>query len=97
MSSLEIAVVIGGVLASFTVCAVKIIHQIQNSKCKFISCCGSQCIRDVEIDLPEAKVETPQQQPVMVHNSPRPMTKTPSLNVPRPTVKKLQTIFESKI
>ena len=54
MASLEIAIVIGGVLASFTLCAVKIIHQIQNSKCRIIKCCGvSECVRDVDIDLPE--------------------------------------------
>ena len=41
MASLEVAIVIGGLLASFTVCAVKIIHQIQNSKCRFIRCCGN--------------------------------------------------------
>jgi hypothetical protein len=55
MTSIELAVVIGGVLASFTMCAVKIIHQIQNSKCRFIKCLGVECVRDTEIDLPEVR------------------------------------------
>jgi hypothetical protein len=97
MASLEVAIVIGGVLASFTMCAVKIIHQIQNSKCRFIKCCGNECVRDTELDLPEAEVDAPQP-PRMVPlvQSPRPLTRTPSLNVPRPTVKKLQAIYENK-
>ena len=94
MASLEIAIVIGGVLASFTLCAVKIIHQIQNSKCRFIKCCGNECVRDTDIDLPEAEVQIPRNTSAI--HSPRPAIKTPSLNVPRPTVKKLQTIFEKK-
>ena len=99
MASLEIAIVVGGVLASFTVCAVKIIHQIQNSKCRFIRCCGSECVRDTDIDLPEAEVQAPPPPlpppPMQRVQPPRPMTKTPSLSVPRPTVKKLQTMFEN--
>ena len=55
MTSIELAVVIGGVLASFTMCAVKIIHQIQNSKCRFIKCLGVECVRDTDIDLPEVR------------------------------------------
>jgi hypothetical protein len=40
----------------WTLCVVKILHQVQNSKCYEIRCCGSQCLRDVHIDLPEAEV-----------------------------------------
>ena len=94
MASLEIAIVIGGLLASFTVCAVKIIHQIQNSKCRFIRCCGNECVRDTNIDLPEAEVQAPQPPSAQQVQSPRRFTKTPSLSAPRPSVKKLQTIFE---
>ena len=91
MASLEIAVIVGGLLASLTVCAVKIIHQIQNSKYRFIKCRGNECVRDTELDLPEAQVQPPEPPTV---RSPRQFTKTPSLSLPRPTVKKLQTIFE---
>ena len=59
MTPIELAVVISGCMASFTMCAVKAIHQIQNSKCKVINCCGSECIRDVEIDLPEVRTRPP--------------------------------------
>ena len=94
MASLEVAIVIGGLLASFTVCAVKIIHQIQNSKCRFIKCCGNECVCDTNIDLPEAEVQAPQPLSAQQVQFPRRFTKTPSLSVPRPSVKKLQTIFE---
>ena len=57
--SLETGLVIGSLLASVTFCCVKIIHQIQNSKCKFINCCGIECVRDVEVDLNEAEVNQP--------------------------------------
>jgi hypothetical protein len=90
---LEIALVISGVLASFTLCAVKILHQVQNSKCKFITCCGSQCIRDVEIDLPEASVSNVQQPVVPTRvSTPRQEPK----KLPRPRIKELQQIFENK-
>ena len=54
--SLEIGLIIAGLLGSATLCVVKILHQVQNSKCYEIRCCGSQCLRDVHIDLPEAEV-----------------------------------------
>ena len=57
--TLETGLVIGSLLASFTYCCVKIIHQIQNSKCKFINCCGTECVRDVDIDLDEVDVDQP--------------------------------------
>ena len=60
MTPIELAVVISGCMASFTMCAVKIIHQIQNSKCRVINCCGNECVREVEIDLPEVNTHTPQ-------------------------------------
>ena len=57
--TLETGLVIGSLLASFTYCCVKIIHQVQNSKCKMIDCCGSKCIRDVDVDLDEVEVSQP--------------------------------------
>ena len=59
MASLEIALAIAGILGSVTVCAVKILHQVQNSKCRFINCCGAECVRDVEVDLPEVQTSAP--------------------------------------
>ena len=92
MASLEIAIVVGGLLASFTVRAVKIIYQIQNSKCRFIRCCGNECVRDTTVNLPEVEVHSTQPQQQV--QSPRRFTKTPSLSVPRSSVaKKLQTFF----
>jgi hypothetical protein len=53
MSLIEIGILVGGLLGTITLCAVKIMHQIQNSKCINISCCGASCVRDVNVDLPE--------------------------------------------
>lgn len=51
--SIEIGLIVGGLLGTFTMCIIKILHQVQNSKCTYISCCGSSCVRDVNVDLPE--------------------------------------------
>ena len=103
MVSLEIALAIGGVMASFTYCAVKIIHQVQNSKCKMIGCCGSKCIRDVDVDLPEAETNPPPTRPTI----PARHTRDPPIFSPRPTrhspprprlkVNELKTVFENHI
>jgi hypothetical protein len=84
--TLETGLVIGSLLASFTYCCVKIIHQIQNSKCKFINCCGTECIRDVDIDLDE--VEVNEQVP------PPPAPTRPRLNsINKPNVEELKKRF----
>ena len=54
----EILALVGGLLASFTVCAVKLVHQIQNSKCTRTRSCGAECIRDVQVDLPEVETQS---------------------------------------
>tara|TARA_R110000851_G_scaffold243833_2_gene396613 strand:+ start:844 stop:1167 length:324 start_codon:yes stop_codon:yes gene_type:complete len=55
MSLIEIGLIVGGLLGTITLCAVRILHQIQNSKCVNISCCGASCVRDVTVDLPEVE------------------------------------------
>ena len=75
--SLELALIIGGLLGSFTICATKIIHQIQNSKCISIRCCGSECLRDVNINLDEVDTSDVQRTA-----SPPPPPQPPSSPVP---------------
>jgi hypothetical protein len=101
MGPIEIVAVISGVLASFTFCAVKILHQVQNSKCKFIRCCGSECVRDVDVDLPEADTSSapvPPRPPIAMTAAVK--ARPPSGVVrlpppPRPRVKALREMFES--
>lgn len=57
-SGLEIVAIVGAILGSVTVCCVKLMHQIQNSKCSVIRCCGNECIRDVAIDHPEVSTSS---------------------------------------
>lgn len=57
MISLETGFVIGGLLASFTMCLVKIIQQLENSRCtKINNCCGTSCERDMTADVEEVEV-----------------------------------------
>ena len=101
MASLEIALAIAAILGSVTVCAVKILHQVQNSKCRFINCCGAECVRDVEVDLPEAQTSAPPlpTAATALPTSPRPPPpppRAPALKtVPRPRIKDLRQVFES--
>jgi hypothetical protein len=92
MSAIEIAFIVGGVLASFTVCAVKIIHQVQNSKCRLIDCCGAHCIRDVELDLPEVRTDPPPPLPANAKSTPA--NPPVPLPVPRPNIKEIRKVFE---
>jgi hypothetical protein len=84
--SLEIGLIVAGLLGSFTMCAVKIIHQIQNSKCVFIDCMCMKCVRDPDINLDEA--DTSQQsrsQATQTQTSPPPPpAPPPPTPVPRP-------------
>jgi hypothetical protein len=55
----ELSFFIGATLASVTLCAVKLLKEINHSKCIFISCLGSECIRTVthEPEEPEEPEE----------------------------------------
>jgi hypothetical protein len=51
---IEISIAISGLIGILTVCSIKIIHQIQNSRCTTIKCLGCiDCERDVNIEIPE--------------------------------------------
>jgi hypothetical protein len=91
--SLEIGLVIAGLLGSATLCVVKILHQVQNSKCYSIRCCGSQCLRDVDVDLPEAEV--PQQSTTATQTSP-PVPRAPRPVLDASAVAELRKMYETK-
>lgn len=80
--SLEIGLIVAGLLGSFTMCAVKIIHQIQNSKCVFIDCMCMKCVRDPDINLDEA--DTSQQSRSQFTQTSPPPAPPPPTTVPRP-------------
>ena len=83
MLSIEAGLVIGGLLGTITMCIVKIITQLENSRCSSISnCCGASCIRDVEIPVEE--VETSE-----VSTQTR-----PTLDIPQTRVEQLRSRFE---
>ena len=48
--STETAIVISTLLGSLTVCLVKIIHTLQESKCKEIEMCCLSCKREVSLE-----------------------------------------------
>ena len=83
MISLETGFVIGGLLASFTMCLVKIIQQLENSRCtKINNCCGTTCERDMSVGV--EGVEVNEQIPIASVPAP----------VPRPTLQQLRSRFE---
>ena len=102
MGPIEIGALVSAILASFTFCAVKILHQVQNSKCQFIKCCGSECVRDVDVDLPEADTgaaPVPPRPPIAMTTavqSPPPPGVVRQLPPSRPRVKALKEMFESE-
>jgi hypothetical protein len=92
--SLEIGLIIAGLLGSVTLCIVKTLHQVQNSKCYSIKCCGSECLRDVEINFPEAEV--PQQNTAATQTSTIPTPTIPRPRLDSSAVAALRTKFENK-
>lgn len=97
MITVEAGLVIASLIASGTMCLVKIIHQLENSRCTTIKCCGLHCDRSVPDEPPE-EVEVPAV-PIIPPPSPPPRPRpTPTLKVPtlKPTLKELRSRFENK-
>jgi hypothetical protein len=57
MSIVEITIAVGAILASVTLCAVKLLKQLDHSRCVFISCLGSECIRSVDTENESEEIE----------------------------------------
>lgn len=92
MITVEAGLVIASLIASGTMCLVKIIHQLENSRCTTIKCCGLHCDRSVPDESPE-EVDVPIVPIIPPPPIPRP---TPTLKVPtlKPTLKELRSRFE---
>jgi hypothetical protein len=90
MITLETGFVIGGLLASFTMCMVKIIQQLENSRCtKINNCCGTSCERDMTADVEGVEVNEPQ---IPVASVPLERQLPPARS--RPTIQDLRSRFE---
>ena len=84
---LEISIAVSAILGVATACGVKIIHQIQNSRCTSIKCCMGciDCDRNIEIEIPEVETTAP----TAATTASRP------INIPnRPTIHQLRSRYE---
>lgn len=86
--SIESGFVIGSLLATVTVCLVKLISQLENSRCTNIKCCGVQCDRDLSSPVQEVETENI---PV-IPPAPAPPPKRPRLV--KPSVEELRARYE---
>ena len=50
MITMETAIVVSALLASFSACVLKILHESQSSKCTHIELCCISCDRDISND-----------------------------------------------
>jgi hypothetical protein len=83
MISIEGGLVIASLIASTTMCLVKLITQLERSRCTTIKCCGLECDRSLP-DEPVEEVDDPIIPPVPI---------VPPA-IPRPTLKELRSRFE---
>ena len=91
MLTIEAGLVIASLIASATMCLVKIITQLENSRCTTIKCCGVDCTRDVQ--TPVVEVSTEPAIPAIPPATPVPI----AAPIPRPrlTLSELRSRFES--
>ena len=91
MLTIEAGLVIASLIASATICLVKIITQLENSRCTTIKCCGVDCTRDVQ--TPVVEVSTEPSVPIAAPIPPAPI----AAPIPRPrlTLSELRSRFES--
>ena len=91
MLTIEAGLVIASLIASATMCLVKIITQLENSRCTTIKCCGVDCTRDVH--TPVIEVLTEPAIPAIPPIPPAPIAAP--IPRPRPTLSELRSRFES--
>ena len=91
MLTIEAGLVIASLIASATMCLVKIITQLENSRCTTIKCCGVDCTRDVQ--TPVVEVSTEPAIPIIPPAPPVPIAAP--MPRPRPTLSELRSRFES--
>ena len=92
MISIEGGLVIASLIASTTMCLVKLITQLERSRCTTIKCCGLECDRSLP-DEPVEEVDVPIIPPAPVSIAPTQVPTIPPA-IPRPTLKELRSRFE---
>ena len=85
MLSIEGGLVIASLIASTTMCLVKLITQLERSRCTTIKCCGLECDRSLP-DEPVEEVDVPIIPPTQIP------TQIPTIppTIPRPTLQELR-------
>ena len=88
MLSIEGGLIIASLIGSATMCLVKLITQLERSRCTTIKCCGLECDRSLS-DEPVEEVDVP-------IIPPAPIAPVPTIPpaIPRPTLKELRSRFE---
>lgn len=58
MGILEISIAVTGCIMAVTVCCVKVLAQLENSRCTSISCCKDiiNCTRDLSTEVKEVEM-----------------------------------------
>lgn len=90
MLSIEGGLIIASLIASTTMCLVKLITQLERSRCTTIKCCGLECDRSLP-DEPVEEVDVPIIPPIPIEP-----TQIPTIppTIPRPTLRELRSRFE---
>jgi hypothetical protein len=101
MLTIEAGLVIASLIGTATMCLVKIITQLENSRCTTIKCCGVDCTRDVQTPVVEVSTEGTMRSteptipaiPIIPPIPPVPIAAP--IPRPRPTLSELRSRFES--
>jgi hypothetical protein len=101
MLTIEAGLVIASLIGTATMCLVKIITQLENSRCTTIKCCGVDCTRDVQTPVVEVSTEGTMRSteptipaiPIIPPAPPVPIAAP--IPRPRPTLSELRSRFES--
>jgi len=102
MLTIEAGLVIASLIGTATMCLVKIITQLENSRCTTIKCCGVDCTRDVQTPVVEVSTEGTMRSTEGTMRSTEPtIPAIPPVPIaapiprPRPTLSELRSRFES--
>lgn len=95
MTVLEIGFITGSLISVCMIFCVKVINQLENSRCtRITNCCGTSCERDLSMVVESVPVDNTPPDPII----PRPPTPTPppTLKIPKlkPTLQELKSRFE---
>jgi len=104
MLTIEAGLVIASLIGTATMCLVKVMTQLENSRCTSIKCCGIDCTRDVQTPVVEVSTEgtmrstepaIPAIPPVPIAAPIPPVPITAPIPRPRLTLSELRSRFES--